>query len=226
MEIKDLPPVFPGAWYVSTNKMAWKRPEKRKHDMEQNGGDAMIIFDYNDHSENPNSFGVQVRDERLESPVKDVHEVIFRNYPMLRIYNFRLRNCRFENCTYISLSDSMLTDCHMENVDTLGADDSQIVGCVMEHLRCDNDCLVSMEDSEICGCTFRDAEMRNGAHLICGINASRVESCVFEDCRTDRADMELIRGEEITGKWHLKSRPSNIVDRKSCVGLDEVKYIG
>ena len=186
------------------------------------GGNAMTVFNYG--FANDMTTHMEIEDDTLKCKFTKVTDVIFRDFPMLRIDDLVLENCVFENCHTVYFSDCKVSGCQFFGIDTLYADRSPISGCEFEHLRCHNHSVLCLEDSEVSYCTFRDAELTNEAHLISGVGDVWVESCSFENIRTDRKDRELFFCEETVGKIFKKKVQFCIADTASCKGLDGIKY--
>ena len=182
----------------------------------------MKILEYGVESEMVT--GIQVEDRSVRSQTGSVTGVIFRGYPVLHMDDLSVEDCVFENCRTVCFSDCKVDMCRFSGVETVYADRSPINGCNFEHLRCDNDCALSLEDCEVLFCTFKDIELSNEAYLINGTSDVWVESCIFENIRTDRKDRELFFCEETVGKILKKKVQFCIADTASCSGLNGVKY--
>lgn len=185
------------------------------------GGNAMSVFTYGVPSD-MNSY-ITIEEDSLQCAFTKVVGATFRNFPMLRIDDLALENCVFENCHTVHFTDCKVSGCQFFGIDTLYADRTPISGCEFEHLRCDNDSVLCLEDSEVSYCTFKNVELTDEAHLISGVGDVWVESCSFEDIRTDRKDRELFFCEETVGKVFKKKVQFCIADIASCKGLDGIK---
>ncbi|MBQ9761878.1 MAG: hypothetical protein IJV82_02240 [Oscillospiraceae bacterium] len=181
----------------------------------------MVIFDCG--FENNQYTYIAVEEGTLKCRGTKVSHAVFRNYPMLQIHNLRLEECIFENCHTVYFADCKVNNCHFDNIQTIYVDRSPVSGCEFTNLRCDNDCVICLEDSEVSYCTFKDIELTNEAHLTSGVGDVWVESCSFENICTDRKDRELFFCEETVGKIFKKKVQFSIVDEASCNGLDEVR---
>ena len=183
----------------------------------------MTVFNYG--SANPMNSRITVEGDTVKCNYAEIAGIVFRGYPMLRMDDLTVENCTFENCNTVCFDDCKVNNCRFYGVETVYADRTHIDGCDFEHLRCDNDCVLCLEDSEVSFCTFKDVKLTNEAHLINGTSDVWVESCSFEDVSTDREDRELFFCEETVGKIFKKKVQLRIVDTSSCNGLDKVQCI-
>lgn len=184
----------------------------------------MIIFDYN--AKNEPQGGITIENARVHCSVPKLTGVLFRNYPELRIAELQVEGCAFENCRTVRFEDCSVEDCSFARIDTLYADRTPIVGSGFAHLRCDDDCVISLEDSNITQCAFQDVVLTEESYLIDATGDVWIEACIFENICTDREDRELFFCEEITGKLFKRKKQLCVVDEDSCTGLDKVRYIG
>ena len=204
------------------------RPKKKtKADREEQtinhtkGENAMTVFRY--EFADPMNAHIRIEEDRVKCKLSKITGIAFADYPMLRIDDLILENCTFENCQIIYFSDCKVNNCQFNGAETIHADRTPIDGCDFEHLRCDNDCVLCLEDSEVSYCNFKDVELTNGAYLVNGVGDVWIESCSFENISTDRADRELFFCEETVGKIFKKKVQFQIADTVSCSGLDKVK---
>lgn len=166
---------------------------------------------------------IKIEDHTLRCAGSKVTHATFRNYPVLRIDDLCLEECVFENCHTVYLEDCKVDGCRFSGIDTLYADRTPITNSIFEHLRCDHDCVLCLEDSDVSYCTFTDVGLTNGAHLISGAGDVWVESCCFDNIRTDRKDRALCFCEERVGKIFKKTVQLCIMDEDSCKGLDQIQ---
>lgn len=185
------------------------------------GENAMTVFHYG--FANPMNSRIEIEEDTVKCKYSKITGITFQDYPMLRIDDLILEDCTFENCQIIYFSDCKVNNCQFNGVETIHADRTPIDGCDFEHLRCDNDCVLCLEDSEVSYCTFKDVELTNEAYLVNGVGDVWIESCSFENISTDRADRELFFCEETVGKIFKKKVQFCIADTASCSGLDKVK---
>lgn len=202
------PPIMPGK-------------NEKVSDDHLEGEKDMTVFHYG--FANPMNNYVEIEEDTLKCNFTKVTDITFRDYPMLRIDDITLENCTFENCNTVYFSDCKVNHCQFYGVDTVYADRTPIDGCDFEHLRCNNDCVLCLEDSNVSFCTFKDVELTNEAYLMDGVGDVWVESCTFEGISTDRKDRELFFCEETVGKIFKKKVQFQIADTESCTGLDRVK---
>lgn len=196
--------------------------EERVNVNHTEGGNAMTVFNYG--FTKPASTCVEIEEETVKTNSRNVSGIVFRNYPVLRIDDISLEDCSFENCRTVYFSDCTVSRCRFYGVETVYADRSPINGCAFEHLRCNDDCVLSLEDSEVSACSFKYVELTDEAYLVNGVGDVWIENCSFESISTDREDRELFFCEEKVGKIFKKKKQFCIADTDSCKGLDAVKY--
>lgn len=184
----------------------------------------MTVFDHGIMSDRCTF--LKLEDGILTCSGSKVSHATFRNYPNLQVDGLCLEECVFENCHTVNLSDCKVENCRFDSLDTLYANSTQLSGCEFVHLRCDDDCVLSLEDSEVSYCSFSDVKLINESHLISGVGDVWVESCSFENVCTDRDDRELFYCEGTVGKIFKKKVQLCMVDESSCSGLDKVKCTG
>lgn len=187
------------------------------------GGNDMVVFDYSESKVETKY--ITIEKDTLCCVGMEVYHATFRNFPVLRIENLKLEDCIFENCNTVYLTDCDASGCSFSGIDTLYADNTPLSNCAFTHLRCDNDCILCLEDSQISFCSFEDIELVNGAYLTNGVGDSWIETCRFEDVRTDREDRVIIFCEETVGRIIKRKKQFCIVDEESCTGLDQIKRI-
>lgn len=180
----------------------------------------MTIFTYG--FENPTDTRIQIENDSVKSGSAKVNGITFRDYPVLRIDDLLVKNCTFENCNTVYFSDCKVEDCAFCGVQTIYADRTPLAGSDFTNLRCDNDCVLCLEDSNMSFCTFKNVELTNEAYLISGVGDVWIENCNFENIRTDRTDRELFFCEETVGKIFKKKVLFCITDTASCKGLENV----
>ena len=185
------------------------------------GENAMTVFTYG--FADPMNSRIEIEEDTVKCKYSKITGVTFRGYPMLRIDDLALEDCVFEDCHTVYFSDCKVNDCQFYGAETVYADRTSVDGCHFEHLRCDNDCVLCLEDSEVSFCTFKDVELTNQAYLVNGVGDVWIESCSFENISTDREDRELFFCEETIGKILKKKVQFCIADTESCSGLDTVK---
>jgi hypothetical protein len=185
------------------------------------GENAMTVFHYG--FANPMNSRIEIEEDTVKCKHPKITGITFRGYPMLRIDDLILEDCAFEDCHTVYFSDCKVNNCQFYGVETVYADRTPIDGCDFEHLRCDNDCVLCLEDSDVSFCTFKDVQLTNEAYLVDGVGDVWIESCSFENISTDRKDRELFFCEETAGKIFKKKVQFQIADTASCSGLDKVK---
>lgn len=145
----------------------------------------------------------------------------FRNFEHLDFEEGTLiEDCIFENCGSISFDECRIDGCTFTHVDTIFTVHSNITNSQFKELVCDNDMIISLEDSEISYCNFDDIELCNDSYLCDGVGTSLIEHSSFSHIRTSREDKEIIICEETVGKIFKKKKQFCIVDQDSCTGLN------
>lgn len=180
----------------------------------------MLAFDHY-YSNQPAAY-ISIDEDTVTCQFSKITDASFSHFPVLRFHDLVLENCAFANCHTLHFSDCKLVGCQFIDVETLYADNTPIDGCDFEELRCDNDCILSLEDSEVSFCNFKDVVLTNEAYLVNGCGDVWIESCSFENISTDREDRELFFCEEIVGKIFKKTVQFRIADTASCTGLDNI----
>lgn len=182
-----------------------------------------MIVDFNKPDEE--ATGMHFVGSTLYTNKKVLDGVTFQNFPKLELKKVQLRNCKFENCKTIHFTDCLVLDCHMDKIGLLFADRTHILSTVIEHMFSNNDCVISVEDSGISGCTFRDVELREDSYFIVGFGDVWLDNCTFEDIRTERDDCELFFCERVVGTIFKRTEPVYFANENSCIGLANVKHI-
>lgn len=119
---------------------------------ENEGGTAMIIFDFNQpRNDHP---CITIDEDIVRCIAHKLEYVKFCNYPILRIDDLPVENCVFENCETVYFADCQVTNTIFDGVETLYADRSDISACDFYNLRCDRDCILCLEDTKVNFCGF------------------------------------------------------------------------
>ena len=162
-------------------------------------------------------------------------DLTFRNCTISNV-NATINNCRFENCKIdcagltnctlvnceIAAYDIGITNCSIENPQMVNATRCAVTTCSFFNIVCDNEGIIFIEDSKVVNCIFANVELRNGAYLISGIGDCCVSNCKFDNCATERGDLQIVYCEDTTGKFIKKTKEYDIVE-SDCIGLDNVK---
>jgi hypothetical protein len=112
-------------------------------------------------------------------------------------------------------------------MEMLVATRADIVRCKFQNMRCGEDALVTLEDCEMTQCVIENLELTNGAYFCEGIDTARIKHCKFRNCRTDRQDRKILRGVQLKSRFlSVREREYEIVEKMTCEGLDQIKYIG
>ena len=189
------------------------------------GGDAMVIFDYNNND--TSNAEITLVDSLVRSKTGYVSNVVFRNYPKLDFIDLCLVNCEFVNCKFISAYDGTVLKCTFDNFDSLFATRTEITDCTFRNLHCDHEGAVFLEDSTMALCSIQDSEFTNNAYFCEGLDDSHVGYCTIDNCSTERQDHQLFYGYRVVKKGFKKvAVEQDIVDSVTKDNLKQVKYIG
>ena len=187
-----------------------------------------VVIDWKEGEEALLQMGATVRDilDKREWSLEVQDHCFIRNFPSLTVKMAHLTDCIFENCGTITIEEGTAVLCTFQKIDTLFLDNVKVYDSVFEELHCDHGGMViSLEDSTISGCHFKDIHLENENYLGDGAGDCLIEKCSFENIHTDREDGELFICEEATGRVFRRLREVNMVDHKSCIGLDSVKNL-
>ena len=179
-----------------------------------------MVIDYKNGIQGENVQNVQIVDGLLSSDGRTIENVTFCNFPRITAVNKVFVNCAFEDCGVMTISGGKLKDCRLHRVDTLYLENANAEGCQFRHLRCEDDCVICLEDGEITDCSFADVVLKNESYLCDAVGDVWVSGCKFKYIRTDRKDKELFICEETAGKIFKRKKRYTIVDEESCTGLE------
>ena len=222
IDLRFITPIVRFSLTGPPNRPAKKTKAEKEENIDHTKGEnTMTVFHYG--FANPMNSRIKIEEDRVKCNYAKITGITFKGYPMLRIDDLTLEDCVFEDCHTVCFSDCKVNNCQFYGAETIYADRTPIDGCDFEHLRCDNDCVLCLEDSEVSFCTFKDVELTNEAYLVDGVGDVWIESCSFENISTDRKDRELFFCEETVGKIFKKKVQFCIADTSSCSGLDKVK---
>lgn len=150
----------------------------------------------------------------------------FRNFPELEFEDGAIiTGCTFEDCGTISAYECNFHRCTFRRVEFVFSVRSKIINSKFCELICDNDMLISLEDSELKHCTFDDIELRGDSYLCDGVGDSWIKAGRFSNIRTSRADKEIANCEETVGKVFKKKKKFCIIEEDSCTGLDSIQVL-
>lgn len=194
---------------------------------ENDNGTQLLVLDWKNGKEEALKNGIKI----IDSFSRQIHilmtqnQCLIRNFPELTVEDARLTNCTFENCGQITLEEGTVNNCVFKNVGLIFANDVKIYDSRFEEMACKNDCIISMEDTKITGCTFSNIKLLNDSYIGDGVGDVWVEKCVFENIYTERFDKELFRNEETVGTVFKKKKAYCIIDEESCIGLDTINVM-
>ena len=183
------------------------------------------VIDWNDGPEKITQSGVTATDifSRKEWCLTAQDHCFVRNFPSLRVKEAHLTDCIFENCGQLTLEEGTAVRCVFSKVDTLFLDNTKVYDSVFRELHCDQGGLIiSLEDSTISGCKFKDIRLENDNYLGDGVGDCLIEKCSFEKISTDREDKQLFICQDTVGKLIKRKREYDMVDHDSCTGLELV----
>lgn len=186
-----------------------------------------MIFDWKNNKEEALANGICEEDifsvvrVVMKSPNGEVSHQTFRNFCKLEFEEgTRIVDCVFEDCGDITFDECTIEGCSFKHIDTIFLTRSSVTGSRFHELVCDNDLIISLEDTTLSGCEFEDVVLCNDSYLCDGVGTSWIEGCKFVYIRTSREDKEIIHCEETVGKIFKRKKQFNIVDADTCTGLD------
>lgn len=145
----------------------------------------------------------------------------FKNFDKLKFEEGTcIEDCVFEDCGDITFDENNVKGCTFKRISTIFSTRSSFEDSSFSELYCENDMIISLEDTEITDCSFDDVELQNDSYLCDGVGTSWLESCAFSRIRTSREDKEIIFCEETVGKIFKRKKQFCIVDEDSCTGLE------
>lgn len=152
---------------------------------------------------------------------KVVSNHTFRNFEQLEFEEGTLvKDCVFEDCGDITFDECRIDNCIFKNITTIFSVRSNFTNSEFRELICDNDMIISLEDSEISHCNFYEVELREDSYLCDGVGTSWIEYSKFSHIRTSREDKEIIICEETIGKIFKRKKQFCIIDEDTCTGLE------
>ena len=134
--------------------------------------------------------------------------------------NYSIKASQFFGCGEITIDDATVEDCIFDDFEIMFPTSTTMDNCIIANIICENDCAISMEDSDFTNISFENIELRNGSYLIEGYGNPWVENSVFMNIRTSREDCEIFHMEETRGKIFKKKVEYSFVDEDSCSGLE------
>ena len=182
-----------------------------------------MVFDYKTGVQ-PDGTGFRVKNGVLSAEDGYGRGACFRNFPVLRIRGLHLLDCTFEDCGKLIFDECDVMNCTIRRVEHLDATESKFIHCGFEELRGREDSIMELDETEIHKSSFRDIELLEEAYLCESDFESLVQDCTFENCRTDRDDLELFYCEIEKGLLFRRKKEASIA--LSCTGLERVVYIG
>ena len=146
-----------------------------------------------------------------------------QNFPEIQVTGKELNNCTFESCGQVTFVDCVLTDVVFTNIDLIILDNSSAYKSTFKSIECsESEMLISMEDSTLSGCTFKDITLTNSAYLADGVGDCMIEACIFKNVITDRVDGKFFICREMAGHIVKRMKEYDMVDYESCVGYNPV----
>lgn len=147
----------------------------------------------------------------------------FRNFEKLEFEEGTLiENCVFEDCGNITFDECRIDNCTFKKISTIFSVQSNFTNSEFRELVCNNDMIISLEDSEVSHCSFNEIELRKNSYLCDGVGTSWIEYSNFSRIRTSREDREIIICEEMVGKIFKHKKQFCIIDEDTCVGLEQI----
>lgn len=137
---------------------------------------------------------------------------------------YNISNCTFLCCRKIIVNDADITDCSFDRIGTIFLTNSDMAKSIITDVRCEAECVISMEDGELSAVTFENIELYNASFLIEGYGEPWIENCSFVNVSTSRNDKDLFHQEETKGILFKRTKEYSFVDEESCTGLSDIKY--
>ncbi len=185
-----------------------------------------MIFDWKNSKEEALANGIYEKEifTTIYIMMKATNKVVahhtFRNFEKLEFEEGTLiEDCVFEDCGTITFDECRIENCSFARIDTIFSTRSNFTNSNFRELVCENDMVISLEDSEISHCSFEDVELREDSYLCDGVGTSWIEHSSFSNIRTSREDKEIIICEETVGKNFKRKKQFCIIDEDTCTGL-------
>lgn len=156
----------------------------------------MTIFDYKTGGLSENGLGLKLEDGVLTARRCNVADVQFNNFPRLQIKGIDFLNCVFDGCGKLDFTGCDLIECSIRETTEIVADETKFVGCVFSDMEASDFSLMEIYDTKLQNCRFSNIVLRDEVYLCDAYPDCSVERCVFENCWTNRVDMELFLCEE------------------------------
>lgn len=132
----------------------------------------------------------------------------------------------FINCGSIRADDSTVKSCHFKRLKAdLCVERSTVEDCIFEEIDCDYEALLCIADSLVTRCSFREIRLIDECRLVTAIDSGDVEQCTFENISIEREPPVLFYGETLSKGIFKKRRTFEVVDEKTCIGLDNIQII-
>ena len=190
-----------------------------------------MIFDWKNNKEEALANGIHeekiysVTELKLKTQNGAVAHHTFRNFDDLEFEEgASIEDCIFENCGRVTVGECEVKSCIFTDVEILSRN-SNFTDCTFNKIVCHDDCVISMEDGEISGCSFENIKLFEDSYLIEGFGDAWVEKCEFKDIQTERDDHEIFHMEEEAGFIIKRKKEYSFVDEGSCKGLNRIKRI-
>ena len=190
-----------------------------------------MVFDWKNNKEEALANGiceVQIFSNTrivMKTPNTVVSHHTFRNFDKLAFEEGTLIiDCVFEDCGSIAFDECRIDSCSFVRIDNIFSARSHFTNSKFKELACENDMIISLEDSEISHCSFENVELREDSYLCDGVGTSWIEYSDFSNIRTSREDKEIVICEETVGKIFKRKQQFDIVD-DTCTGLDCIAFL-
>lgn len=137
-----------------------------------------------------------------------------------------LSGSTFADCKNISVDGGYIRNCDFINIAGIFST-GDIDNCRFKKIQCasEDEGAIFIEDCKITHCSFDGVELRNGSYLVEGAGDACVEYCQFNNCLTDRDDLEICHSEIETGKLRKKKIEVDILRDDTCTGLDKIERL-
>lgn len=181
----------------------------------------MTIIDYKKGGVSGNSIGLRLENGELRAQCSSISDVLFLNFPSLKVTGLHFANCEFAFCEKLDLNQCNLLECKFREIGEIVADECEFLRCEFVELYTDINPLLEIWDTKLRQCRFRNIVVWEETYLCDADPNSRVEECKFENCRTDRVDLELFLCEETTGGLFKRKKQYDILDTASTDSMLE-----
>lgn len=185
-----------------------------------------MIFDWKNNKEEALKNGIceerifNVSRLVMHAGNEEVTNHTFRNFSKLEFEDgTKVLNCTFENCERVAFDECEVDACTFHCIETIDFVRTNVKNSSFCDITCENDMVISLEDSKMSHCAFKDIALKNDSYLFDGTKDAWIEYCEFSQIQTSRVDREIANCEEIVGGIFKKKKRFCIIDESTCKGL-------